>query len=110
MDQDTAGIPLGDMTAIAEGDKSFADADIPVADWGITESTVDGAGEQEEKMSEQTVELMPKLLRYTRLLFASQNFFFSYDYDLSRQVTAQEPRGNYLPLHKMADPLVCLLD
>ena len=57
--------------------------------------------------SDQTVEeLLPKLLRYMTLLFASRNFFFSYDYDLTRQIGGQEPRNGYRPLHRAVDPLV----
>lgn len=58
--------------------------------------------------SDQTVELLPKLLRYVKLLFASsQNFFFSYDYDITRNSGAQEPRNGHRPLHTVVDPLVC---
>jgi hypothetical protein len=57
--------------------------------------------------SDQATELLPKLLRYTKLLFASHNFFFAYDYDLTRPFNAQGPLSGPLPLHKMVDPLVC---
>lgn len=57
--------------------------------------------------SVQAMELLPKLLRYTKLLFASHNFFFAYDYDLTRSMSAQGSRNEHLPLHKMLDPLVC---
>lgn len=63
--------------------------------------------EAKPQSSDQTVEeLLPKLLRYTTLLFASRNFFFSYDYDLTRQIGGQEPRNGYRPLHRTVDPLV----
>lgn len=63
--------------------------------------------EAKPQSSDQTVEeLLPKLLRYTTLLFASRNFFFSYDYDLTRQIGGQEPRNGYRPLHRVVDPLV----
>lgn len=53
------------------------------------------------------IELLPKLLRYTKLIFSSRNFFFSYDYDLTRPVSAQPPASNgQLPLYKYADELV----
>lgn len=57
--------------------------------------------------SDQAAELLPKLLRYTKLLFASHNFFFAYDHDLTRPFNAQEPRNGHLPLHRVVDPLVC---
>jgi hypothetical protein len=56
----------------------------------------------------QAAELLPKLLRYTKLLFASHNFFFAYDYDLTRSLHMQEARKDQLPLHKVVDPLVCV--
>lgn len=59
----------------------------------------------ERVKSDQTVELLPKLLRYTKLLFSSQNFFFAYDYDLTRQIGTQEPCNGYRPLHTVVDPL-----
>ncbi|KAJ5704055.1 hypothetical protein N7493_011193 [Penicillium malachiteum] len=55
--------------------------------------------------SNQAIELLPKLLKYTKLLFSSHNFFFSYDYDLTRSFDAQEVRTEHLPLHKAVDPL-----
>ncbi|KAL8879380.1 MAG: hypothetical protein Q9198_002992 [Flavoplaca austrocitrina] len=39
--------------------------------------------------SDVTSTLLPKLLRTTKMLFASQNFFFSYDYDITRRVEEQ---------------------
>lgn len=56
--------------------------------------------------SDQAAELLPKLIRYTKLLFASHNFFFAYDYDLTRSFEAQEVRNEHQPLHKAVDPLV----
>lgn len=55
----------------------------------------------------ETVELLPKLLRYTKLIFASQNFFFAYDYDLTRPVGSIPDSLNcHIPLYKVVDPLV----
>ncbi|KAJ5312148.1 hypothetical protein N7508_002978 [Penicillium antarcticum] len=67
----------------------------------------DAAGDldSDRLKSDQATDLLPKLLRYTRLLFASRNFFFSYDYDLTRSVYTQEARKDLLPLHKVVDPL-----
>ncbi|KAJ5774937.1 hypothetical protein N7457_009833 [Penicillium paradoxum] len=53
----------------------------------------------------QAADLLPKLLRYTKLLFASHNFFFAYDYDLTRSLYTQEAWKDQLPLHKVVDPL-----
>lgn len=74
-------------------------------------SEAPGAGadaplEHGKEPSDPTVELLPKLLRYTRLIYSSQNFFFAYDYDLTRSFNAQEARNDHLPLHKVVDELV----
>lgn len=55
-----------------------------------------------------TVVLLPKILRTTNMYFASGNFFFSYDYDLSRGISQQQPSSS-VPLSKQFDPLVCLI-
>ncbi|GAD95719.1 SacI domain protein [Paecilomyces variotii No. 5] len=60
---------------------------------------------REEHTPDETVALMPKLLRYTKLLFASNNFFFSYDYDLTRRFSVEDPIKAHAPLHTRVDPL-----
>ncbi|KAJ5314585.1 pantothenate transporter [Penicillium atrosanguineum] len=78
------------------GDSS-TEAIVPQEFGSQSDSNQPGAG--------QAAELLPKLLRYTKLLFASHNFFFAYDYDLTRSYHAQGPRSGHLPLHKTIDPL-----
>ncbi|KAF2737238.1 SacI domain-containing protein [Polyplosphaeria fusca] len=51
-----------------------------------------------------TVTLLPKILQTTKMYFSSGNFFFSYDYDLSRGIGQQQPTSS-LPLFKQFDPL-----
>ncbi|KAJ5948155.1 hypothetical protein N7466_001170 [Penicillium verhagenii] len=63
------------------------------------------ADKDDRPRSDQAAELLPKLLKYTKLLFASHNFFFAYNYDLTRSYEAQEARTEHLPLHKAVDPL-----
>lgn len=65
---------------------------------------LDGQSKQEQT---HAMDLLPKLLRYTKLLFSSHNFFFAYDYDLTRAFNAQEELKGQLPLHRAVDPLVC---
>ena len=48
--------------------------------------------------------LLPKLLRTTRMLLGSRNFFFSYELDITRRLGTNDKKG--LPLHKSVDPLV----
>jgi hypothetical protein len=56
-----------------------------------------------------TVPLLPKLLTVTKLFFGSKNFYFSYDYDLSRSIANQPNSSSSTPLYCTFDPLVSLL-
>lgn len=59
-----------------------------------------------------TVNLLPKFLKTTRILLASKSFFFSYEYDITRRLGcqgSQTAKGSELPLHRAVDPLVCRL-
>lgn len=78
---------------------------VPVVSPPGEASDADSQDETKRPGSDQAAELLPKLLRYTKLLFSSHNFFFAYDYDLTRSYNAQESRKGQLPLHKMVDPL-----
>ena len=93
-----------------EGDRGEANAEepaVPGEEMDQDSPSPEAEAEATPRSSDQTVEeLLPKLLRYTTLLFASWNFFFSYDYDLTRQIGGQEPRNGYRPLHRVVDPLV----
>ncbi|OAG03782.1 uncharacterized protein CC84DRAFT_1165960 [Paraphaeosphaeria sporulosa] len=51
-----------------------------------------------------TIALLPKILRTAKMYFASGNFFYSYDYDLSHAVGKQQPSST-VPLSKQFDPL-----
>jgi hypothetical protein len=53
-----------------------------------------------------TLELLPKILRTTKLYFSSRSFFFSYDYDISRSLGKQQGSSSGLPLFKQFDPIV----
>lgn len=84
-----------DPEALPVADKDIAEPvspeDIPKAFVGPKDST--------------TITLLPKILRTTKMYFASGNFFFSYDYDLSRSIDQQQPNSS-LHLFKQFDPLV----
>lgn len=54
-----------------------------------------------------TISLLPKILRTTKMYFSSGNFFFSYEYDLSRGIGKQQVQTS-LPLYRQSDPLVSL--
>lgn len=66
------------------------------------------AAETSEDSSVRNVtnNLVPKLLRTTKMLLSSRSFFYSYDYDITRRMGTQERRGGDGPLHQAADPLV----
>ncbi|KAI4227035.1 MAG: hypothetical protein L6R36_002716 [Xanthoria steineri] len=49
--------------------------------------------------------LLPKLLRTTKMLFASRSFFYSYDYDITRRVGEKTSKPPNVPLHRSVDPL-----
>lgn len=56
-----------------------------------------------------TSTLLPKLLRTTRMLFGSGNFFFSYECDITRSPAASTVQSSSLPLHQVVDTLVSLI-
>ena len=59
-----------------------------------------------EPRDNSTVTLLPKILRTAKLYFSSRNFYFSYDYDLSRGLGGQASSTSSLPLFQQYDPLV----
>lgn len=52
--------------------------------------------------------LIPRILKTTKLYFTSRSFYFSYDYDISRSLSRQESASASIPLHKRFDPLVSI--
>ncbi|QDS77716.1 hypothetical protein FKW77_004135 [Venturia effusa] len=53
----------------------------------------------------QEVPLLPKLLTVAKFFFGSKSFYFSYDYDLSRETSKQPAPTSSVPLFKSFDPL-----
>ncbi|KAF2461994.1 SacI domain protein [Lineolata rhizophorae] len=51
-----------------------------------------------------TISLLPRILRTTKIYFGSRSLYFSYDYDLSRNISKQAQLSN-LPLFKQFDEL-----
>ncbi|KEQ98505.1 hypothetical protein AUEXF2481DRAFT_37018 [Aureobasidium subglaciale EXF-2481] len=49
--------------------------------------------------------LIPRILKTTKLYFTSRSFYFSYDYDISRSLSRQESASASVPLYKRSDPL-----
>lgn len=54
----------------------------------------------------EEVPLLPKLLTVAKFFFGSKSFYFSYDYDLSRDISKQPASTSSVPLFKTFDPLV----
>lgn len=105
LEQDVPESPFDDSPALsADGNEARDEVSEPT----VSRETDSSQQESDHTRSDQAAELLPKLLRYTKLLFASHNFFFAYDYDLTRSFDAQEIWKEQLPLHKVVDPLVCL--
>lgn len=104
LEQDVSESPIEEAPSPLENPGSVKDGDVKEAVTDETEAPSDDG----RPKSAQAVDLLPKLLRYTKLLFASHNFFFAYDYDLTRSLHTQEARKDQLPLHKVVDPLVCV--
>jgi SacI-like domain-containing protein len=59
-----------------------------------------------DDQTEPQIPLLPKVLTTTKLFFGSKNFFFSYDYDLSRRSHQQAEPSASLSLHRSFDPMV----
>ncbi|KAF2011185.1 hypothetical protein BU24DRAFT_427397 [Aaosphaeria arxii CBS 175.79] len=58
----------------------------------------------EGSSSSTSTSLLPKILRTTKMYFASGNFYFSYDYDLSHGIDSQQSNSS-APLFRHYDPL-----
>jgi hypothetical protein len=85
----------------ATGGKSLA-----TAGSARKENPVSSASDVDNTKDEDSTEsLLPKLLRTTRILFGSRNFFFSYDYDITRSFADRRTSNSELPLHTEVDPL-----
>lgn len=52
------------------------------------------------------ISLIPKLLRTSRFLFSSKNFFFSYDHDMSRGASDDANQQDSLEMYESFDPSV----
>jgi hypothetical protein len=106
----TVGQNTTDVSQDVDNEEPSMASDVNKDNTEATASKVDSPLEQaagQPSPPDPTVELLPKLLRYAKLLFTSNNFFFSYDYDLTRHIGGQRLSLNsHLPLHKVVDELV----
>jgi len=61
---------------------------------------------RDQKAQDFAANLLPKMLRTTQILFgSSRSFFFSYEYDITRNFMNRRPTNPELPLHTQVDPL-----
>ncbi len=61
------------------------------------------AGESKDDVANS---LLPKLIKTTKLMLASQSFYFSYDYDITRRLGSKDVSSSDVRFHKKVDPLV----
>lgn len=62
-----------------------------------------------KKQADETkIPMLPKVLTVSKMLFSSKNFYFAYDYDLSRSLLNQPNTSSTSPLYRNFDPLVCV--
>ncbi|KAG0646298.1 Sac domain-containing phosphoinositide 4-phosphatase 2 [Hyphodiscus hymeniophilus] len=85
-----------------EGTASIAAVPDLVSEGDPTPSVANVGGATEKDIADS---LLPKLLRTTQILFGSRNFFFSYDYDITRSFANRRTTSSELPLHTEVDPL-----
>ncbi|EAW07242.1 SacI domain protein [Aspergillus clavatus NRRL 1] len=104
---DTAEILLGKENDLGTELHSLSDVQRTIAPDAVAEDSAESLVEDEKQPPSvnSSVDLLPKLLRYTKLIYSSQNFFFAYDYDLTRSISAQEMRNGHLPLHRVVDEM-----
>lgn len=111
LEQEVPESPLDDSPRMSVDvpeveDKAAEAAEAAVPREAEIEAEAASQGDGGRSSSDQAAKLLPKLIRYTKLLFASHNFFFAYHYDLTRSFEAQGARNGHQPLHKVVDPLV----
>lgn len=59
---------------------------------------------KDQKVSDVTANLLPKLLRTTQILFgSSRSFYYAYDYDITRSLATKKSGTSELPLHTQVD-------
>lgn len=83
--------------------------DRPVPEGNVQEAEVESQQRPSLSHTESVMQaLTPRIVRATKLYFASKSFYFSYDYDISRSLSRQEPVAttSSVPLFKRFDPLV----
>lgn len=105
--EETPASPFGDVPSPSEQSAKDEEATEVSAPEEANSPLVENK-DQSSQQQMQKSDLLPKTLRYTKLLFASHSFFFAYDYDITRPFSGQEARNGNPPLYKVVDPLVCL--
>ncbi|KAI4201619.1 MAG: hypothetical protein LQ350_003098 [Teloschistes chrysophthalmus] len=77
--------------------------------WEGEEPPIDQVSSHAENLppsrTDVTSNLVTRLLRMTRMLFASRSFFYSYDYDITRRLGDQRTPDTRVPLHRCVDPM-----
>jgi hypothetical protein len=96
-----------EQTAVSNQEVTASEKELEIPEEKAVPAEVAHVLEPESNTAQ--IPLLPKLLTTTKLFFGSKNFFFSYDYDLSRSVSKQIQDPSSASLHKSFDPLVSLM-
>lgn len=107
----TLGLSADDTGEAGATDPRFSDAAGKIKDKSSSGDTdkqeqADLANTAQPGSSTVADSLIPKLLKTTKLLFSSNSFYFSYEYDITRRLGTNDAKDNAIPLHKSLDPLV----
>jgi hypothetical protein len=122
--QDTGSIqpdykqpPISDTLVVSHDpasadDPAIADdsvlVDDPTVNTARLESQTNSVPAPILKLEKVPISLIPKLLRTSRFLFSSKNFFFSYDHDISRRSSGLADQQDSLEMYESFDPSVRL--
>ncbi|KAI5290412.1 hypothetical protein KEM54_001610 [Ascosphaera aggregata] len=85
-------------------DKDAMEMDGLTPDGQISEPSSRASEDDSNRIEARAREVLPKLLKYAKILLSSDNFFFSYDYDITRKYTVHNPVVETIPLYRRADP------
>jgi hypothetical protein len=96
---------LGMSASATVGNDGVAESKLPATST-TSSAPIERTGVEQNQESDVVKALLPKLLRTTHILFGtSKSFFFSYDYDITRNFANRRSKSSELPLHTEVDPL-----
>lgn len=103
----TLGLSTENINAkAAAGGRPFAPSRGRSGDTAAKCDDREGGSAAEAPMEGSGVQLLPKLLKTTKMILSAASFFFSYDVDLTRRLDKRYTSEPNSLLHEVADPLV----